>query len=242
MEFAITLRTLREHLPPAPARILDIGGGPGRYALALAQAGYEVTLLDIAESNLVFARQKAVEQGVTLRRYIHGDALDLSQIEEKEFDAVLLMGPLYHLLMLEQRQQAIIQARDILKAGGLLFGAFITRYAALRDIARRMPKQLKEDQKRLEEVVRTGVLVQREIGGFIDAYFAHPREIRPLMRSAGLSDIDMISCEGITADVEQEVNLLTGEEWEAWVEINYRLARDETIHGAAYHLLYVGRK
>ena len=71
IEFAISLRTLLEHLPPAPARILDIGGGPGRYALALAQLGYHVTLLDLSQSNLAFARQKSAQQSITLQDLLY---------------------------------------------------------------------------------------------------------------------------------------------------------------------------
>ncbi|TAK65295.1 MAG: methyltransferase domain-containing protein [Dehalococcoidia bacterium] len=54
VEFAVTLRAFDEYLPPAPARVLDIGGGPGRYAIELTQRGYEVALADISEAALAF--------------------------------------------------------------------------------------------------------------------------------------------------------------------------------------------
>ncbi len=65
-EFAVTLRALQEHLPPPPARLLDCGGGPGRYAIELMQRGYTVTLFDLSEGNLRLAREKALEAGVEL--------------------------------------------------------------------------------------------------------------------------------------------------------------------------------
>ena len=65
-EFAVTMRALADYLPPPPADIIDIGGGPGRYAIALAQQGYHVTLVDLAAQNLVFAQEKAQETGVAL--------------------------------------------------------------------------------------------------------------------------------------------------------------------------------
>lgn len=98
MEFAITRRALADHLPPPPATILDIGGGPGRYAIALAQQGYTVTLLDLSQVQLDWARGKAVEASVELADYVHGNALDLGRFPAASFDAALLMGPLYHLL------------------------------------------------------------------------------------------------------------------------------------------------
>src|SRR5512137_2170335 len=96
-EFAVTLRALREFLPPAPAQVIDIGGGPGRYALSLADQGYGVTLVDLSEANLAFAREKAHETGIRLEGVFQANALDLSAFPAESFDAALLMGPLYHL-------------------------------------------------------------------------------------------------------------------------------------------------
>ena len=83
MEFAITLRALADHLPPPPATILDIGGGPGRYSIALAQRGYTVTLLDLSQVQLDWARAKAAEAGVALADYVHGAAERLLYVGRK---------------------------------------------------------------------------------------------------------------------------------------------------------------
>ena len=77
-EFAITLRTFEEHMPRPPLDVLDIGGGPGRYSIALAKRGYKVTLMDLSQRCLEFARGKAAESGVELAGYRHGTALDES--------------------------------------------------------------------------------------------------------------------------------------------------------------------
>src|SRR5579863_5277812 len=114
IEFAITLLVLREYLPTPPARILDVGGGPGRYAIGLTQRGYDVTLLDLARGNLEFARARATEADIQIAGYVHGNALDLSQYADESYDAVLLLGPLYHLLEVEERERAIKEARRVL--------------------------------------------------------------------------------------------------------------------------------
>ncbi len=98
-EFAVTLRALDEFLSAPPYAVLNIGGGPGRYSIELARQGYTVTLLDISGESLRLARQKAAEAQVSLAGYIHGNALDLSELDESSFDAVLLMGPLLSKLM-----------------------------------------------------------------------------------------------------------------------------------------------
>ena len=152
-EFYVTLRGLREHLPPPPARVLDCGGGPGRYAVELTRWGYDVTLFDLSTANLALALEKATEVSVTLAGVEQGTALDLARFADGSFDAVLLMGPLYHLLEELERRRALAEARRVLKPGGPLFAAFISRYAAHRDAAVRYPT---------EPVDRTGLYEQIE--------------------------------------------------------------------------------
>jgi len=219
-----------------------VGGGPGRYAIELARRGYEVVLFDLARRCLDLAREKACEAGVELAGYEHGDARDLTRFGDREFDAVLLMGPLYHLLADEECRRAIREARRVLRPGGLIFAAFITRYAPIRWAAKYGPGWIVEHRARLEQLLASGVLPAGPEGGFTDAYFVHPTEIKPLMKGEGFETLDLIACEGVINMIETRVNELTGDAWEAWVELNYRLGRDPTVHGAAEHLLYVGRK
>jgi hypothetical protein len=87
-----------------------------------------------------------------------------------------------------------------------------------------------------------GVLKAREGDSFTDAYFTDPSEVKPFMEKNGFETIDLIACEGVISMIEEKVNELTGELWEAWVKLNYKLGKDPTVHGAAEHLLYVGRK
>lgn len=241
-EFAITLRALTDYLPPAPQAVLDDGGGPGRYALALSSLGYQVTLLDLSQGNLTLARQKAQESKISLDQYVHGNALNLSPFYPTSFDAVLLLGPLYHLLTEFERQQAVREAWQVLRPGGLIFAAFITRYAAFRDLAKNSASTLLEKRAEWEEILRTGIYRAGQGVGFTDAYFAHPAEIGPFMEGTGFETIDLLGCEGIVAGNEEQINRLTGEAWQVWVDLNYRLSKEPSLRGAADHLLYIGRK
>src|SRR5207245_3120263 len=78
--------------------------------------------------------------------------------------------------------------------------------------------------------------------GFTSSYFAHPAEIRPLLKRNGFEDLDLIGCEGAVSMIEEKINELKGDEFDSWVDLNYRLGKDMSLHGAAEHLLYVGRK
>jgi len=235
-EFAVTVRALTENLPPSPARVLDCGGGPGRYAIELARRGYQVTLFDLSPECLGLAEKKAAEAGLALAGYEQGTATDLSRFSDEAFDAVLLLGPLYHLLGEEDRRQALAEVRRVLKPGGLLFAAFISRYAVPRYAALYDPTWPLEQQERLEVLLATGRLPPRG-GGELEflAHFDHPSQVGPLVQSEGFEVQAILGVEGLVDRIETEVNALSGQAWEAWVDLNYRVAPDQLPRGARPH-------
>jgi ubiquinone/menaquinone biosynthesis C-methylase UbiE len=170
-------------VPPPPARLLDLGSGPGRYALTLAGQGYTVTLADLSTAALDFACQQAQAQGITLAGALVCDARDLSALADAAFDAVLLLGPLYHLFTLPDRQAALAEACRVLRPGGVLLAAFITRFAPFRDAAIKSPDWLEKEPEYIERLLETGVHDQSAIGWTV--YFAHPGEIILMERRPG---------------------------------------------------------
>ncbi len=241
MEFAVTLRALHDYLPAPPATLLDIGGGPGRYAIELTRQGYTITLLDLAAGNLAFARARAGESGVTLDSTLQGDATALPALPHEPYDAVLLLGPLYHLRTEAARRAAVAEAWRVLRPGGVLAAAFICRFAPVRFAAQMQPTWAVERADELEEIVTNG-LNPPGTDYFTEAYFAHPTEVRPFMEAGGFETLNLIGCEGVVSRIEEGVNALTGAAWAAWVALNYRLGQDPSLHGAAEHLLYIGKK
>jgi ubiquinone/menaquinone biosynthesis C-methylase UbiE len=241
-EYAVTCRVLDEFLPHPPGRILDVGGGPGRYTLRLTKMGYHVTLLDLSQASLDLALEKATQEGVYLPVPIRGDATALPAEFDGLFDAVLLMGPLYHLLAADDRLAAVREAHRVLRPGGLLFAAFITRFAPLRDLAVRLPQWILDHPERFQQLLDEGLNPAYESSNFPDSYFILPEDIAPLMETDGFHMEALQGCEGLIAGHEETVNALDGELWAAWVDLNYRLGREPSLYGAADHLLYVGSK
>ena len=123
VEFLTTIRMVEKDLKPG-SRILDLGAGTGAYSLYLAGKGHAVSAVELAGRNVQIMRERAAEQRVQIDIH-HASALDLSQLKDERFDAVLLMGPLYHLSKEGDRALCLKEARRVLKAGGLLFAAFI---------------------------------------------------------------------------------------------------------------------
>ncbi len=98
VEYAVNRQLLAAHLPPT-GRVLDLGGGPGRYTIWLAQRGYAVTLADLSPNLLAIARERIAQAGVAHRveAVVEADACDLSRWEDGRFAAVVSLGPFYHL-------------------------------------------------------------------------------------------------------------------------------------------------
>jgi ubiquinone/menaquinone biosynthesis C-methylase UbiE len=133
LEFARTRALLEQYLPPAPAVIADVGGGPGRYAVWLAERGYRVDLVDPVALHVEQARMAASSRpGAALASAEVGDARAL-RLPDANADAVLLLGPLYHLAERAERLQALAEARRVCRQGGVIIAAAISRFASTLD-------------------------------------------------------------------------------------------------------------
>ena len=228
-------------MPPPPARILDVGSGPGRYAIRLKQRGYSVAIADVSRKCLQLAEEKAAREGVRFDAVVCETATNLSVFPDGEFDAVLLMGPLYHLKLESERTKAVTEAMRVARPGGVLFSVHLSRYSVLRYAAKVRPAQLSTAPSFYDSILQKGV---GELGnGFLDTcYCADPLEIQPFMEGLGLTTLDLVGCEGVVAEVEEKLNELPREDLTRWIDLNYRLGRRRELHAASAHLLHVGKK
>ena len=239
-EFAVTMLALQEHLPLPPASVLNIGGGPGRYSIALSQLGYQVKLVDLSRNSLTLAAEKAAEAQVEIDQIIHANVLDLGIIPSSTYQAAIIMGPLYHLLNHKERVRAVKEALRVVEPGGIVGAAFITHFAPFRQAAVEEQEWLVDEHAYAMNLLEKGIHDQTTM--FANAYFIHPNDVVPLMESVGLQTILLLGVEGIVAGHEEGVNALQGSAWETWVELNYQLGQDASLYGASYHLLYIGQK
>ncbi|MBT2640455.1 class I SAM-dependent methyltransferase [Bacillus sp. ISL-39] len=237
IEFDVTKRYLDDFIKEKNLEIFDIGGGPGRYSIYLAEKGHQVTLLDLSEKNIEIAKQKSFERGITLEGYIHGNALELEGFEN-QYDVILLMGPLYHLLKEPERRKAVDGALKLLKPNGIMIATFISSYAPVQDhIMNLYP---------IESV--QGILGYLQNGenkggkGFTTAYFIKPNGAREFMDSCGLKELTFAGIENILGYKEKEITSLEESEYRKWIEIGYRLSTDENLFCTSQHFLYIGRK
>jgi len=239
IEFARTKDLLRRFLPP-PADVLDVGGGPGTYAAWLAGLGYRVHLVDVVPLHVEQAALAAERSGHRFTVEV-GDARRLEQ-PASSFDAVLLLGPLYHLTGREERVQALVEARRVVRSGGPVIASAISRDASLFDglasgflgdptFDAIVERDLREGQHRNPT---------DRVEWFTTAYFHHPGELRTEIDDAGLSLGALLGIEGpgqlvrdLWDDPERRDHVL-------------RVARviegEPTLLGLSSHLLVVARK
>lgn len=234
MEYAITSHLLLQHLPASPALILDIGGGPGRYAIALASRGYQVHLLDLSPENIRFAQIKAKENHVSFAQTMVFDASQPFPYPDNSIDAIIMMGPLYHLIDPEDRHKAVAEAYRVLKPGGIIFAAFITLFGALQAVLMYNTQGLNEEWSTMQFGVNNHTL------GFTTAWFSRPEEITALMEP--FDCIEMVNCEGFSNNYQEKYTNIDPALFETWVNLNLEFARTPATLGAGNHILFVGEK
>ena len=239
-----TQAILARYLPPAPATIFDIGGAAGVYAFPLATQGYQVHLIDPVELHLEQARRYAMDSGIALASVVRGDARHLD-ITSGIADAVLLLGPLYHLVEHADRLKALHEAGRVLKRGGMVFTAAISRFASLLDGL--STGNFRDAQFR--EIVAADLASGQHRNPmnhpayFTTAYFHRPEELHSEVREAGFGEVQIFALEG-----PAWCTTLFGEAWEnpaqrqELMKFLSAIEREPSILGASAHMIAVAQK
>jgi len=246
LEFELTMSIITSHLPQK-AEILDLGGGPGRYAIELAKLGHMLHLADLSQRNLDTAKKKIAEFGIGNVKSINEiNAVDLSVYANDSFDAVLLFGPLYHLTDETERLACIKEVKRVLKPNGLVFAGFIPYLSGAIGVVARMfltPDQVNAET--LNRVFEQGIhnnLVDR---GFQEAYYATSDEIASLFSNNGFSKILLRSVKGWGETMGEQIYKLKDENPEMHktvMDLINKTAADPSIIEMCWHAIYIGRK
>ncbi len=189
------------HLPSLPAVIADIGGGPGRYTLWLSGLGYRVEHRDLVALHVDQLRDELASlppplpEAPVTTRVADARALDL---DDATVDAVLLLGPLYHLRRRQDRLAALREAGRVLRPGGAVFVAAISRWAPRLDseLRARLYEVYPVMRQETPGVERTGWMPPLFAGSFC-GYCHRPQQLRGELRAAGFQVVDLVSVEGM---------------------------------------------
>ena len=240
LEFDTVCRYISSHFPAA-GRVLDVGGGPGRYALELAKRGFDVSLVDLSQGCLDLASEKLNEEPLHVRERVRelrvGDVRDLSWCAADSFDAVLCLDPLSYLAKREERQQAVQELARVGKAGATVFLGCPGYLAVLRLVFEHQPEALTRPE--FDTLLKDGNDTSRGLW----RHFFRAAEIRELAESCGLTTLTMAGCEGLFTGLQTAANRWAKDEvaWSRWCSILARTAADPTVVDGSAHILYVGR-
>ena len=245
IELIRTQEIITRYIQKPPAIVFDIGGGPGVYAFWLAKQGYEAHLIDATSLHIEQARQaNLLQPAATLAEIEVGDARNVKRAD-RSVDVVLLMGPLYHLTEREDRLTALREAHRILKPGGILFAAAISRFASLFDGLR----------LGLFEDPAFAAIVERDLAEgqhrnptnhpqyFTTAFFHHPQELEAEVQESGFLYERTLPVEGpLWLSPYVIDNFDDRERRERFLALMRRIEGEPSLPGTTAHLLAIARK
>jgi SAM-dependent methyltransferase len=242
VEFRRALALLDEHLRPH-SRVLDLGGGPGRYAAALAERGHRVTLADLSPALLAGASDLRVRYPDRIESVDEVDARDLSRYADASFDAVVAFGPFYHLVDAAERERAASEIVRVLRARGVALVAFIPRLSGLAGLlARAAERPDQVPPGTYERAAATGVFRNGASTGFQEGYFAWPDELEALFSARGLRTSEIVSLRSLAQGQEAVIDRLRPDVRTEVEAVLARVALDPAVVATGGHAVLVTHK
>jgi len=239
-----TQELILRHAPESPAVVLDVGGAAGVYAFWLAERGYEVHLLDATPRLVDVARRRNEAASSPLASCRVADARALP-VADNSASMMLLLGPLYHLPDANDRRVALSEARRVLRPGGVLFAAGISRFASALD---GLSRELFRDPA-FASIVERDLIDGHHLNPtgrldyFTTAFFHHPDELRQEVTDSGFDVLNVYGIEGpgwLLSDFDERWN--DPARRETLLRVARALELEPSVLGCSAHVLAVGRK
>lgn len=233
VEFITSMKYIHQYLPEnKDAKILDVGAGTGRYSVQLAEEGYDVTAVELVKYNLGILKKK----NSSVKAY-QGNALKLSRFPDKEFDLVLVFGPMYHLYTLEDKVKALTEAKRVLKDDGVILAAYCMNEYSVITYGFKENHILESLAKgKLDENFR--VCPQPE-----DLYdYVRLEDIDAYNKAAGLKRVKIISADGPSDYIRPVLNAMDEETFETFIRYHLSTCERPELIGAGSHTVDILRK
>ena len=233
LEYATTMSFIHRYTSPG-SRVLEVGAGTGRYSVALAKEGLDVTAVELVESNLAVLRENSRE--IRNIQSFRGDATDLGRFGDGSFDITLMFGPMYHLYEPDEVNKAIDEAVRVTKPGGVILFAFLSVYGIM--YANYLSGNWAfGQQENFTEDYRVKHYKEQLFTGYDVAEFEHLFDDKPVewITTAGV--------DGILEPVEEREDFeIKDEDFEAFAAWYLAFAEKRELLGNTNHLLYICRK
>ncbi len=236
VEFLTSMKYIHKYIDtntlPQDFKILDIGAGTGRYSVALAEEGYDVTAVELVKYNLGILKSKNSSV-----KAMQGNALRLKRLSNDSFDLTLLFGPMYHLFGFEDKKRALLEARRVTKPGGIILVAYcMNEYSVLTYAFKE--KHILEcvEQNRFTEDFHT-------ISSKENLYdYVRLEDINALNTACNLTRLQILSPDGPANYMRPFLNQLTEEEFAHFIEYHLATCQRQDLIGAGAHTLDILQK
>lgn len=233
VEYITTMKYIHKYLEDMPqAAILDIGAGTGRYSVALAQEGYDVTAVELVKYNLGILKSK----NSSVKAY-QGNALNLKRFADESFDMTLLFGPMYHLYTKEDKQKALAEAKRVTKPNGIILVAYcMNEYCVLTYAFKEGHIRECLQKDRLTEDFHSSAEAK-------DLYdYVRIEDIDALNEAAGLKRIQIISPDGPANYMRPVLNAMDEETFSLFIQYHLATCERADLIGAGAHTVDILRK
>jgi len=219
-------------LSPQDIKILDIGAGTGRYSVALAEEGFDVTAVELVKYNLGILKQKNSSVKAML-----GNALNLKKLASNTFDITLLFGPMYHLFGFDDKMKALLEAKRVTKPGGIILVAYcMNEYSVITYAFKERHVMECMEQGRFSNTFQTLSLPEHLYD------YMRIEDIDTLNESARLTRIKIVSPDGAANDIRPFLNQLTDKEFEMFIQYHMSTCERMDLIGAGAHTLDILKK
>lgn len=236
IEFITSMKYIHEYLPKdrknEEIKILDIGAGTGRYSVALAEEGYDVTAVELVKYNLGILKKKNSSV-----KAMQGNAMKLSKLENETFDVTLLFGPMYHLFGFDNKKKALDEAKRVTKKGGVILVAYCMNEYSVITYAFK--------EKHLKECIRDNRFTEnfRTVSKEKDLYdYMRVEEITELAKASGLEREKLITPDGPANYLRPVLNAMDEEEFDFFMKYHLATCERQDLIGAAAHTVDILRK
>lgn len=233
LEYLTTMNYIHKSVPSG-SKILEVGAGTGRYSIALAKEGYDVTAVELVENNLEILRRNAA--GLENIISYQGDAEDLSLFTDNSFDAVLVLGPMYHLYEKEEQHRALDEAIRVSKPGGVIMVAFLSVYSIMYNnyLFGNFREGIEEN---FDADFKVRHFKEQWFTGFDINEFEELFSEKPVQKIA-LAGTDSV------LELAEEAHMmnLSDEDFRLFYEYHLKTCEKRELLGTQTHLLYICRK
>ena len=233
VEYITTQKYIHEYI--GEGSVLEIGAGTGRYSVALAKEGYDVTAVELIAHNLEILRKKL--DGSEKINAMQGNALDLTALSDNHFGLTLVLGPMYHLYTKEDKLRALSEAVRVTKPGGHILVAYCMNEPTVIQYVFGLNK--------LHEVMDLNMLPP-------DWHcVSEPKEIFELVRTEDIAALDaevavkrikLVAADGAANYKREYIDAMDKETFAKWVEYHLATCERQDLVGASHHTLDILQK